>query len=225
MNFIERIKKGFVIRYLDKYPQVAIGFLQRKYRVSLSSIDLNQLNKVRGFEDLSWLFTSNKSNRGIIRLTFSEAASLFKLVKSFKNPRIFELGRFEGGSTILIASGMDGGKLDSVDINPRNDELLKKVLTSLDVVNNVKLITADANKLNSGDENYDIVFIDGDHSYDAVKKDTDHWKKSVKKSGYLIYHDYGDSAPGVIRVCDSIIAEGEFKKFLLVDSLLILKRV
>lgn len=57
-----------------------------------------------GFEDLAFLFSSNELNHGIALLTFDEGALLFQLARD--SSTIVEIGRFKGGSTLLLAAAM-----------------------------------------------------------------------------------------------------------------------
>lgn len=149
--------------------------------------------KLRSFEDCDWLFACHQANRGIARLDFDEAAFLFRLVRSFKAPRIIEVGRFRGGSTILMGTaGDDGTRITSIDIAPKNDALLRSVLEKAGIAHKIDLVVNDANKVPAPADTYDIVFIDGDHTYQGIKKDYEHWKKSVKPGGHILFHDAGE---------------------------------
>ena len=63
-------------------------------------------DSVDGFEDLVFLFTSSQLNHGVASLRFDEAALLFGLVRRLGAPRIVEIGRFKGGSTVVMAAAM-----------------------------------------------------------------------------------------------------------------------
>src|SRR5579872_1995977 len=77
------------------------------------------------FEDLAPLFALNPLGRGIIRQDFDEAAALFKAVRSLPHPSGVEVGRFNGGSTLLLAVAVGKeGRLVSIDIEPQDDETL-----------------------------------------------------------------------------------------------------
>jgi hypothetical protein len=150
-------------------------------------------NNVCGFEDLSFLFWSSPLNRGIIRQDIDEAAELFKTVNKIKNAHGIEIGRFNGGSTILLALAVGKkGKLISFDIDPINDIELIQVLKKYTLFHRVKLLVerSDSAKLYN---KLDFVFIDGDHSYEAAKQDHNIWGSQVKPNMFIIHHDMGNT--------------------------------
>ena len=73
--------------------------------------------KARGFEDLDFLFTSSQLDHGVASLRFDEAALLYRLVRHCGRATIVEIGRFKGGSTLLMASAM-AGRFDTVVVRP-----------------------------------------------------------------------------------------------------------
>jgi len=223
-----RIGKRAVNLYLLENPQFALDFMQKHNKLFIQDINIQKINKPRNFEDLTWLFSCNKANRGIVRLDFNEAAHLFSLARSVPSARILEIGRFTGGSTILFATAIDETSLiTSIDISPKNDEILKSVLKKFELENRVELIVNDANEVDSKEEFYDILFIDGDHSYEAASKDYYHWKNSVKKGGHLLFHDCDGSQPGVSRLCGEIVQNdgAVYKKYAHVGSIIDFMRV
>jgi len=149
----------------------------------------------RGFEDLVFLFDSSPLNRGIILMDLDEAGALFKAVSGRANPRGMEIGRSKGGSTFLLAVAIGaGGKLTSIDIQPKNDAMLTDVLRRAALLDRVELIVADANTVDDGD-GYDFVFVDGNHHYEAATLDHNRWGKRVTEGGLIIHHDMGYSRP------------------------------
>ena len=145
------------------------------------------------FEDLAPLFSLNPMSRGIIRQDFDEAAALFKAVRSQPNPRGMEIGRFNGGSTLLLAVAVGPqGRLLSIDIEPQDDAALAAILERAKLRDRVELLVCDANKIER-DEQYDFVFIDGDHSYEGAKRDHNRWGRRAKPGGLIIHHDMANS--------------------------------
>ena len=45
----------------------------------------------------------------------------------------------------------------------------------------------------------DFIFVDADHSYDLVKNDTEKAIEMLAPGGLLIWHDYAEKSPGVMR--------------------------
>jgi methyltransferase family protein len=158
-----------------------------------SGLDVPQ--KVEGFEDLSFLFWSSPLNRRFIRLDLDEAAALYKVVKNIPNARGIEIGRFKGGSTVMLASAVGPqGRLWFIDSEPPDDDGLKGILRQTNLWDRVELLIADANEVEH-DNIVDFVFIDGDHSYEAALRDHNKWGSKVRPRGFIIHHDMGSARP------------------------------
>ena len=144
-----------------------------------------------GFEEIVFLFNSAYGNRGRIRLDFDEAALLWQIVRLYEKPRVLEIGRLDGGSTIMLAAAAENGIVDSIDIAPRDDPGMMKILKKLDL-RNVTVFVVDSHKaicLPTAGIPYDVVFIDGDHSYEGARRDFLRWSKCLRDGGHLIFHD------------------------------------
>jgi hypothetical protein len=60
--------------------------------------------RIAGFEDLTFLFSSTVLAHGIASLRFDEAALLYRLVRELQPNLVVEIGRYRGGSTLLLAA-------------------------------------------------------------------------------------------------------------------------
>jgi predicted O-methyltransferase YrrM len=136
------------------------------------------------FEELIWLFTSDKSSRGVVRLNIAEGALLYKFCKKVADGNLLEIGRKYGGSTVLMSASLNRGHLYSLDIAMNSD--VEKNVGSYK--NKVTFITADSKEI-EWKLPLDLVFIDGDHSYSGVKSDIKKYHKYVKDNGYIVFHD------------------------------------
>jgi predicted O-methyltransferase YrrM len=147
------------------------------------------------FDDLLFLFELSALNRGLVRLDFDEALAIFTRVAALDRPHGIEIGRYCGGSTFLLAVAVGAeGRVDSIDIAPRDDEALSAALRLADLGDRVRLIVADAQAHDTDAGHlYDFVFIDGDHAYDAARRDHNRWGARVKPNGLIIHHDMGRS--------------------------------
>lgn len=200
MSLLHKIKKAFfkAIFKLDRrtafYAMRSIYFdgIVRRFNDStfFKWEQFKTDKQPKGFEDLTSLFFCSPLTRGILRQDLDEAALLYKYVAKIEKAKGVEIGRFYGGSTILLCTAIgEAGKLYSIDIAPKhNDEELKRVLTKLNFQNRVELIISDANKYELN-EALDFAFIDGDHSYEGARLDHNRWGAKLKVGGLLIHHD------------------------------------
>jgi predicted O-methyltransferase YrrM len=179
--------------------------------------------RLEEFEDMVPLFALSPMSRGIIRQDFDEAAALFRAIKSLPEANGVEIGRFNGGSTVLLAAAIGNrGRLVSVDIAPQDDSTLARILKKTKLADRVELIVGDANQVQT-DHKYDFVFIDGDHSYLGAKRDHNRWGAMVKPGGLIIHHDMADSRPfstqwnDLARLRNDILAK-QRKELKLVDE-------
>jgi predicted O-methyltransferase YrrM len=164
---------------------------------------------VNRFEDLAFLFELSPLNRGIIRMDLDEAAAVFKAISAMENPRGIEIGRFNGGSTLLLAAAAGaGGHVVSVDRDPRDDNGLRAALEQAGLRDRVELITADANDVDVPGP-FDFALIDGDHSYEAAKRDHNRWGQRVRPGGLIIHHDMANTRPFATQWTDLVRLRSE----------------
>lgn len=157
--------------------------------------DLEVPQQLAAFEDLSFLFWSSPLNRRFIRIDLDEAAALYKLVRDIPNAHGVEIGRFKGGSTVMLAAAIGPrGVLLSIDSEPQDDDGLKRILKQTNLLDRVELLVADANQVEHDDQ-IDFVFIDGDHSYEGARRDHNKWGAKVRAGGFVIHHDMGSARP------------------------------
>lgn len=156
----------------------------------------------RNFEDLHSLFWTSPLNRGVLRQDLDEAAELFRTVRSIPAPSGVEIGRYFGGSTVLLAVAVGKqGKLLSIDNDPRDDSRLDQILKQTNLAGRVCLIRADANVVRIA-HRLDFVLIDGDHSYQGAKRDHNQWASKIRPAGRLIYHDMAQARTLATQIPD-----------------------
>jgi predicted O-methyltransferase YrrM len=183
---------------------------------------------VEGFEDLAFLFTSSQLNHGVASLRFDEAALLYGLVRRLDAQRIVEIGRFKGGSTVVMASAMaPSAHLLSLDLHvpqpggvdgARLDAELADALARLGLADRVDLRIADSRAVDLPEPGFDVLFVDGDHSYEGSSADFARWAPLLRPGGHLVAHDavdaggYGTTYPGVARAFRELVASGGFER-------------
>lgn len=211
--------------FIKQNPEFFVSRLEQELK-PLSSLDidnnLEERNKFKNFEDIFWLFRPLMTSRKTLQMDFDEAAYLFSLARSHPSCRILEIGRYRGGSTLLLAVAIDeNSKLTSVDNLAKmgcDDSALVRVLEKAGLLNKVELIVKDSTDVEAEPDSYDIIFIDGDHTYEGITRDYEHWKYAVKPGGHLMLHDaaYGRRFASVLvgpARCVKNIQERDSKQF------------
>lgn len=176
---------------------------------------------LEGFEDLAFLFSSNQLNHGIASLQLDEAALLYRLARRVSpGAAVVEIGRFKGGSTLLLASALpEGAELWSYDLHvalradlsgAQLDAELETALDRYGLRDRVHLLVADSRVAEPPPRAPELVFVDGDHSHAGARADYERWRELVAPGGHLLFHDavdtggYGNVYPGVARVVAEI---------------------
>jgi predicted O-methyltransferase YrrM len=105
---------------------------------------------------------------------------------------IVEIGRYNGGSTLVFALANPKVPIYSIDIAPQDDDRLRRVLTEHGAGGNVHLLVGDSQKgefAGIPPEGYDLLLIDGDHSYDGCLADLTAWWPGLAAGGSVLLHD------------------------------------
>jgi predicted O-methyltransferase YrrM len=124
-----------------------------------------------------------------IRLDPWEMEYLFAVARRAKRG-IIETGRYNGGSCFLMACAAPDVPIYSIDLAPKNDDLLRQKFKEHGVGAKVDLIVGDSQK-----QKYpqigavDVLFVDGDHGYDGCTNDMVNWYDKLVVNGHLILHD------------------------------------
>ena len=123
-----------------------------------------------------------------IRLCPWEMEYLFSVARRARRG-ILEIGRFNGGSTFLFACASPDVPIHSIDINPQDDDRLRRFFKRHGVGENVHLIIGDSRSDQPVAETFDVLFIDGDHTYEGCSADIETWYPRLTDNGHLIFHD------------------------------------
>ena len=160
------------------------------------------------FVELLWMFNSPRETRDIIRLDLREAGLLYKYAKQTRGNTILEIGRYWGGSTVLLATATHNSDVNivSVDVvegchDPDVDDWLN------DYEEKERIDIRVDNSWAMENIPLSLLFVDGDHTYEGIKKDfIHHWNYL---HGDCVAHDYGDpTCEGVTRFIDEWINDG-----------------
>lgn len=175
------------------------------------------------FASMIWLFSSNKLSRGLCRMNIAEAATLWQYAKRAA-VGILEVGRFNGGSTCLLAAANPNVPLTSIDLHPCQTQLCCDYLSAMP---NVSLVEADSRTYRPSCR-FDLALIDGDHSYDGVRADWQNLRDVLTDDAVIAFHD---AVPGAVgtqdgprQLTEELLASGEVVRLDAVDSLLFVRR-
>lgn len=187
------------------------------------------------------MFASTSLNHGLIGMTIRQAAYMFGLARRMGAKRAIEIGRWRGGSTIMIAAAMGrGGTLWSLDLGEKELRVAGRAARSFDAQIrdfcdrfglNVELLVGDSRTLEVEADEVDLVLIDGDHSYEGAHSDFERFGRRVRLGGAVLFDDafpealFGTHVDTVGRVVEEAVATGTFALVKRVDRLAHLERV
>jgi predicted O-methyltransferase YrrM len=184
--------------------------------------------RIEGFEDLLFLFSSNQLNHGVISQELDEAGLLFRLARGRRDATVVEIGRFKGGTTFLLAAAVgEGSHVWSYDVHVPHDapytgadldRELRETLERYDLQDRVDLVVADSRTVEPPPRAVDLILIDGDHSYDAVRADWEHWRPHLAPGADVLFHDahdhggLGTYVPDVGRFVAELERDGDVER-------------
>ncbi|MEN6550044.1 MAG: class I SAM-dependent methyltransferase [Armatimonadia bacterium] len=145
-------------------------------------------------------YPAHPRGRGICRLDPAEGRFLHDRVRALAKPDVLEIGRFTGGSTLLLAQAVRPfGSVVSLDLDPRCDAVLGATLERWGWKDSVALVVGDSRRRELPGMRFNVLFIDGDHSYEGVRADFEHWAAQLDVGGHVFFHDDADR-PGICGV-------------------------
>ena len=125
-----------------------------------------------------------------IRLSPWEMEYLFMIARRARCG-IVEIGRLNGGSTFVMACAASPDvRIYSIDIQPQDDGLLRRLFDDNGIGKNVELIVGDSQRgayPQIGE--IDLLFIDGDHTFEGCRRDLNNWYGRLVVNGHLLLHD------------------------------------
>jgi predicted O-methyltransferase YrrM len=150
------------------------------------------------------------------------------LINRYHAKTIFEIGTFDGRTTLnMAANAGPGARVYTLDL-PRADvdsaslpldagdkqfvdkEASRVRFRRTDWEKEIVQLSGDSATFDYGPYTgkVDMVFIDGSHSYDYVKNDTEAALKIVNGSAVIVWHDYQPYWHGVVRYLNEAYARG-----------------
>lgn len=193
------------------------------------------------FHHLAGLFSSTPFDHAVIGMPVRQAAYLFGFVRQSRPSKVVEIGRHKGGSTMLIAAGMQGhGEFWSIDIGEKEARLRRDGMRPYDTQimdlcrrSGLKatLLVGDSRTIEVDTGEIDVAFIDGDHSYEGVKVDFERFGRRVRVGGAVLFDDAAEDrgftthTDTVGRLVDEVVATGKFKLVRTVNRLAHIERV
>ena len=194
------------------------------------------------FEDLAGLLPSTPLAFGVALMTPRQLAYLFGLARRSGARIAIEIGRYKGGGTIALATGMGrNGTLWSIDDGSLEvgwgrdeaaapyDDQIRDLCDRFAL--DVRLLVGDSRTLELDIGAVDLVLIDGDHRYEGVKSDFERWGKRVRVGGHVLLDDafplgrYRRGSDEIGRVVQEVLEDGNFRLVKVVDRLADLERI
>ena len=155
--------------------------------------------------------------------------------------KAIEIGRWRGGSTLVLAARWDvtasSGRSTSAR---RHERVLGEDEEALDEETrrfcerfglDVDLVVGDSHTLELDTGEVDVVLVDGDHTYEGTRTDVERWGRRLRIGGALFVDDafddyfvpsHPESAGRVVR---ELQAAGDFRLVKAADRLAHLERV
>ncbi len=151
-----------------------------------------------------------------------EREILCKIIKNQNPKAIFEIGTFQGSTTICLAANSDA-VVYTLDLPPKghmdyhppaiNDPTLDVYPERPGVKHFSSTYACRIRQLYGDTRSFDyspyhgqmdIIFVDACHHYDFVLQDSMNAFHMIKPDGMIIWHDYAEYAPGVIKALETV---------------------
>ncbi|MFN3379406.1 class I SAM-dependent methyltransferase [Runella zeae] len=146
---------------------------------------------------------------GFGHITEFELKVICQIIQKYQPQRVFEIGTFEGRTTLNIALNAPNAQIFTLDlpaadlgntkmqIEKTEEAYVKKTQSGGRFLNhpakkNIQQLFGDSATFDFSPyyNSIDLMFVDGSHAYEYVLSDTDRALKLVKKGGIILWHDY-----------------------------------
>lgn len=159
--------------------------------------------------------------------TLTELMVLARFAKTFNPSTIFEIGTFDGRSTLNIALNAPGARVYTLDlpkdtgggasltVSKGDQRLIETNVTGARFLGtpSAQMITQLYGDSAAFDytpyaNRIDMIFIDGAHTYEYAKNDTKAALAMLSDRGVILWHDYDDSPKkGVLKYVNELKAQ------------------
>ncbi|MCI4621426.1 hypothetical protein AT960_11170 [Priestia megaterium] len=145
---------------------------------------------------------------------------------------IVEIGSYKGKSTIALALGssiMSTQKRPIYAIDPFNDSYYYSFWGNIkyhrleNFVIPIKKLSTHAYE--DCPQSIAALFIDGDHEYTSVKHDIMYYAPRVVKGGFIVFHDYSEQFPGVLKAVNELCNNEAYEFVTIYDNLLFVRKL
>jgi predicted O-methyltransferase YrrM len=170
-------------------------------------------------------------------------AAASRALALFPGPRsLVEVGSYCGRSTVVIGSVVQtlspasrlyaidphDGKIGSLDQGvgieaPTFSRFLQNI-SAAGLAGVVEAIQKHSYEV-AWDRPIPFLFIDGLHDYPNVSRDFYHFEGWVAAGGFIAFHDYSDSFPGVKCLVDELLASGQYRRLGAAGSMIVVEKL
>ncbi len=191
---------------------------------NLPRMELSQV--LPGIESTSVLIVEAYKSNLVATPMLEEIGVLLAILKYTGAKKIFELGTFDGSTTLnLAANTPPDAQIVTLDLPPDWDGKLSFELPEVfqnvpdtriigrrfhntPYESKIQQVLGDSAKIDWSalPGPFDLIFIDACHHYDYVVKDTQNALKHITPQGVIVWHDYG-SYKGVSDAVDETAAK------------------
>ncbi len=213
--------RAFIRRISDYF-----GFRPGAPDLSIPSARLSSIVR----DDISFRILESDSVDG--NVTLFELMALIKLSIANSSQSIFEIGTFDGRTTLnLAANAPSDGKVFTLDLPRENMDNAQGTISRADrpYINKktsgarfagsehehkITQLYGDSAVFNFSNHfnNIDFVFVDGAHTYDYLMSDTDRAIKMLRSGkGVIAWHDYGRDNGATRALNDLFNNDARFK--------------
>jgi hypothetical protein len=213
--------RAFIRRISDYF-----GFRPGAPKLSIPSVDLNSILP----DDISFRILESESVDG--NVTLFELMALVKLSIANSSRSIFEIGTFDGRTTLNLAAntspeakvftldlprekmGNAQGTISKADIPYIDKTMSGARFVGSKYEHKITQLYGDSAVFDFSDyyDNIDFVFVDGAHTYDYLINDTDRAVKMLRSGkGAIAWHDYGRDNGATRALNDLFINDARFR--------------